>query len=86
MWRDESCPPRIYVPPEKIKELSANHSLMRRIRSTFRMIFGIPDYELYLDYWHAAPPKGETAPLSEKEFFRQAIEARYGKGNGTRCC
>ncbi|GEN34613.1 CstA-like transporter-associated (seleno)protein [Aneurinibacillus danicus] len=86
MWRDESCPQRTYVPPEKIKELSANHSLMRRVRSTIRMIFGIPDYELYLDYWYAAPPKDEAAPLSEKEFFRQAIDERYGNGNRTRCC
>ncbi|WP_286883625.1 YbdD/YjiX family protein [Aneurinibacillus sp. UBA3580] len=86
MWRDESCPQRTYVPPEKIKELSVNHSLMRRVRSTIRMIFGIPDYELYLDYWYAAPPKDEAAPLSEKEFFRQAIDERYGNGNRTRCC
>ncbi|GED12618.1 CstA-like transporter-associated (seleno)protein [Aneurinibacillus migulanus] len=86
MWNDEACPKQSYVPPEKVKELSANHSLMRRIRSTFRMIFGIPDYELYLDYWHAAPPKDKQAPMSEKEFFRQAIEQRYGSGNRTRCC
>ncbi|MFT9848584.1 CstA-like transporter-associated (seleno)protein [Aneurinibacillus sp. REN35] len=86
MWRDETCPQRTYVPPEKIKEVAATHSLMRRVRSTFRMVFGIPDYERYLDYWHAAPPKGELTPLSEKEFFRQAIEQRYGSGKPTRCC
>jgi uncharacterized short protein YbdD (DUF466 family) len=86
MWREESCLASAYVPPEKIKEIAAGHSLMRRIRSTFRIIFGIPDYELYLDYWHAAPPKGEAAPLSEKEFFQQAIKQRYEGGKGTRCC
>lgn len=82
----EWCSERTYVPPEKIKEIAAGHSLARRIRSCFRMVFGIPDYERYVDYWHASPPKGEAAPMSQEEFFKQAIEARYGSGNQTRCC
>ncbi|WP_047151358.1 CstA-like transporter-associated (seleno)protein [Aneurinibacillus tyrosinisolvens] len=71
---------------ERLAHITAEHSLARKIRSGFRMIFGIPDYERYLDYCHAFPPEGETEPLSEKAFFEKALYERYGSGKTTRCC
>lgn len=55
----------------------------RNLCSACRQVFGIPDYERYLAHaavWHAGGPV-----LSQREFFAQAIERKYGKG-GMRCC
>ncbi|MBK8509013.1 MAG: YbdD/YjiX family protein [Candidatus Competibacteraceae bacterium] len=53
------------------------------IRQAFRRIIGAPDYEVYLARHRQIHP--EASPLSEKEFFRFAIERRYSKA-GPRCC
>jgi uncharacterized short protein YbdD (DUF466 family) len=51
--------------------------------SGLRRVFGMPDYERYLQHLHACHPE---APVpTEKEFFAQYVAARYGDGP-TRCC
>jgi uncharacterized short protein YbdD (DUF466 family) len=43
----------------------------------------MPDYERYLE--HAAQRHPDAPLPTRAEFFRQAIDRKYGKG-GMRCC
>jgi uncharacterized short protein YbdD (DUF466 family) len=54
-----------------------------RLRSAFRQVFGIPDYERYLEHMAEHHPGEPT--LCERDFFAQAIDRKYGK-SGPRCC
>ena len=56
----------------------------RNFCSACRQVFGIPDYERYLA--HAASRHPGASVLTRSEFCVQAIERRYGKGGGARCC
>ena len=53
------------------------------LKGAWRQIFGIPDYERYLELQAQHHP-GEPV-LSRREFFAQAIDRKYCK-NGPRCC
>jgi uncharacterized short protein YbdD (DUF466 family) len=56
---------------------------LRAARQACRQVFGIPDYERYLEHMalhHAGQPV-----LSRREFFARSIDAKYGK-SGPRCC
>ena len=55
----------------------------RGIRQVCRQLFGIPDYERYLAHTAAHHPGAPV--LSQREFYAQAIEHKYGK-SGPRCC
>jgi uncharacterized short protein YbdD (DUF466 family) len=55
----------------------------RSLCSACRQVFGIPDYERYLA--HAAQRHPGAPVLPRTDFFRQAIDRRYGK-SGPRCC
>jgi len=55
----------------------------RVIRKGWLQIFGIPDYERYLD--HRAAHHPDTPVLSRREFFAQAIDRKYCR-SGPRCC
>jgi uncharacterized short protein YbdD (DUF466 family) len=44
----------------------------------------MPDYERYLTHAAARHPGGPV--LTRGDFFAQAIERKYGKGGGARCC
>jgi len=48
-----------------------------------RRIIGAPDYSAYLARHQQIHP--EVPPMSEKDFFRFAIDRRYAKA-GPRCC
>lgn len=48
-----------------------------------KRIIGAPDYEAYLARHRQVHP--EVPPMSEKDFFRFAIDRRYSKP-GLRCC
>ena len=52
-------------------------------RQAVKRIIGAPDYETYLARHRQVHP--EVPPMSEKEFFRFAIDRRYAKA-GPRCC
>ena len=49
-------------------------------RHVVRRVFGMPDYEAYLE--HCRTP-GHPPPLSEREYVTQFFEA---KGKAVRCC
>ncbi len=57
---------------------------VRVARQAYRQVFGIPDYERYLAHRTAHHP-GEPL-LSRCEFHRAAIERKFGRGGGQRCC
>lgn len=50
---------------------------------TARLAIGIPDYEVYRAHMQRHHP--EQAPMDRDAFFRNRMEARYGKGR-SRCC
>jgi len=49
-------------------------------RQALRRIFGMPDYEAYLEHCRAA---AHAPTLGEREYVAQFFEA---KGKGVRCC
>lgn len=51
--------------------------------SMVRRVFGMPDYEAYLQHLRTCHP-GHPLP-TEREYFAQYVQARYGDGP-TRCC
>jgi len=57
--------------------------LWQKLRQTGALMVGVPDYQVYLAHMHTAHP--ELAPLSEPEFVRSRMEARYG-GKGVGKC
>ena len=52
-------------------------------RRALRTVFGIPDYEAYLEHMRVTHP-GEL-PLARGEFLAWALERRHA-GRGPRCC
>jgi len=50
---------------------------------TARLAIGIPDYDVYVAHVRRTHPDRE--PMTRDEFFRERMEARYGKGR-SRCC
>jgi uncharacterized short protein YbdD (DUF466 family) len=57
--------------------------IARRIRRGWLQIFGIPDYDRYLEH-RAAHHPGEPV-LSRRHFAAAAIDRKYCR-NGPRCC
>lgn len=55
----------------------------RAAAQTARLAIGIPDYGLYVEHMRARHPNLE--PMSREAFFRERMQARYGKGR-SRCC
>lgn len=53
-------------------------------RSTVKTIFGMPDYDKYLQ--HHASTHPEQTPMTEKEYYMSAIKNRYDSGTFSRCC
>ncbi len=53
------------------------------ILRTVRRIAGMPDYQAYLEHLRACHP--ERPVPSEREYFEEYTEARYGSGV-SRCC
>jgi uncharacterized short protein YbdD (DUF466 family) len=54
-----------------------------RLRQGCRQVFGIPDYERYVE--HHAEQHPDQPLLSRRDFFAQSIDRKYGK-SGPRCC
>jgi uncharacterized short protein YbdD (DUF466 family) len=48
-----------------------------------RLAVGIPDYDAYVAHVRARHPG--TRPMGRTEFFRERLQARYGRGR-SRCC
>jgi uncharacterized short protein YbdD (DUF466 family) len=49
-----------------------------------KTMFGMPDYEAYLEHHRATHPDKE--PMNEQEFYVQRLKDRYESGGATRCC
>lgn len=58
-------------------------SAWRVLVQTARLAVGVPDYATYVAHMRAAHPG--VAPMDENAFFRERLDARYGKGR-SRCC
>lgn len=48
-----------------------------------RAAIGLPDYDAYVAHIRAHHP--EAAPMQREAFFRERMQARYGRGR-SRCC
>lgn len=59
------------------------HRLLRAMSSTVRRIAGMPDYDAYRA--HMAERHPGCAVQTEREYFEDFLEARYGSGV-SRCC
>ena len=58
--------------------------LFARVAETGRLMVGMPSYDAYRAHMAARHPDRPT--MSEREFFRNRQEARYGGRGGGRCC
>lgn len=57
---------------------------LRAVAGYLNAIAGAPDYARYVAHIRQHHPGAE--PLPEREFFRRAIDERYGGGKLRRCC
>jgi len=58
-------------------------ALWQKLRQTGALMVGVPDYGVYVAHMRAVHP--ELEPLSEADFVRARVEARYG-GKGVGKC
>ncbi|WP_189454857.1 YbdD/YjiX family protein [Lysobacter bugurensis] len=65
-------------------------TLASRLRRAWRVVVrsarlavGVPDYDTYVCHCRRAHPDRE--PMSRDAFFRERMDARYGRGR-SRCC
>lgn len=70
---------------------AASRPLLRRlawaagaVRRTGLLMCGIPDYERYVAHLRERHP--ERPIPSYEAFFRERLEARYGRNGSARCC
>jgi uncharacterized short protein YbdD (DUF466 family) len=54
-----------------------------RVAAVIRRVIGVPDYDTYLAHVREHHP--ELTPLSEDDFRRDRMRARYSQP-GNRCC
>ena len=57
--------------------------LAPRIVKTVRAVFGMPDYEAYIEHMRRRHP--DRPVPSERDFYDEFVRNRYGDGP-TRCC
>jgi len=57
---------------------------LKQLRSNIKTIFGLPNYERYLDHHRRKHPNEPV--MSEKEFYLHALKERYESGKINRCC
>ena len=50
---------------------------------TARLAVGVPDYDVYIAHMRRMHPG--LVPMSRETFFRERMEARYGRAR-SRCC
>lgn len=55
----------------------------QRVAQVIRRIIGVPDYGAYLAHVRDCHP--DRTPMSEDEFRRERLSARYSRP-GSRCC
>jgi len=57
--------------------------LMARLAALLRRLAGMPDYAAYLEHARRCHPGAPV--LSERDYFREFLRARYADGP-SRCC
>lgn len=57
--------------------------MVEKILKTVRRLMGMPDYRAYVEHSRTRHP--ERAIPSEREYYEQYLERRYGGGT-SRCC
>ena len=77
---DDKLAAELGAGPDRLKALGDKVVQLRR---ALRQVVGVPDYEMYLSRHKVIHP--EVPAMTEEEFFRFAIDRRYGK-SGIRCC
>ncbi len=55
----------------------------RGMRAAYHQVFGIPDYEAYLEHMKRDHPG--CSPMSRREFFASWLDRKYTR-SGPRCC
>jgi len=68
---------------ERAGERAGLRSGVRALGAVLRQIFGMPDYDGYLEHRRQAHP-GEPV-MSRAEYFADHLEWRY-RGGAPRCC
>lgn len=67
----------------KFKELRAKiHSFYKRSDRFVHLLVGLPSYDKYVEHMKRHHP--DEAPKSQKEFFKEALDKKYG-ANGAKC-
>ena len=55
----------------------------RKIDRFSHVLVGMPSYDKYVEYMEKFHPN--QTPKSQREFFKEALEKKYGAGS-SRCC
>lgn len=71
------------MPTEGIAGAPARGSVLARLLGALRQVTGMPDYPRYQAHMQARHPGCRV--LSEKEFYEEYVNSRYGNG-ASRCC
>ena len=64
--------------------MSRTARIVRALRDTARLMVGVPSYDAYCA--HMAEHHPDREPMSERTFFRNRQDARYGSAGGGKCC
>ncbi|MBX6353570.1 MAG: YbdD/YjiX family protein [Thermoflavifilum sp.] len=57
---------------------------MRRASTEIKTIFGMPNYERYLEHHRKVHP--DQPVMSEREYYLHCLKERYESGKVSRCC
>lgn len=63
--------------------MSQGRAAWRIAVSTARLAVGVPDYDAYVAHCRRRHP--DRTPMDREAFFRERMNARYGRGR-SRCC
>ncbi len=59
------------------------HALYKRSDRFVHLLVGLPSYDKYVEHMKKNHP--DKVPKSQKEFFKEALDKKYGAG-GAKCC
>ncbi|WP_312240590.1 CstA-like transporter-associated (seleno)protein [Pantoea sp.] len=70
-WQIRACYPQTPQAPRGFRW----RALWRGVQQSFRLMVGVQDYRNYLRHMRLRHP--EVAPMSERDFHRYCLEARF---------
>jgi uncharacterized short protein YbdD (DUF466 family) len=76
----QRCHPLFVVEPRPKSALQWLKLVGRRAAQSFRLMVGVQDYGNYVAHFRVRHPRG--TPLSEREFHRRCLEARFPSEGG----